>query len=165
MKDRKLEEILNAVTCRVLEQTAFMFPEPADMADGFAFGECDMMNATVKFNGDKEGTLSLIIPAELCQELSANMLGEDIDEADSDEKEMDAAREAVNMIAGQLLTELYGETAVFNLQPPETARLSSEEFFEAIEKKDYACSMADDHPIVTIFSLGKEKHEHQSTGS
>lgn len=165
MKDRRLEETLHAVTSRVLEQTAFMFPEPAEINDGFSFGECEMINATVKFDGEENGMISLIIPYELCRELSSNMLGEDIDKTDSDEREMDAAREVVNMIAGQVLTDLYGETAVFNLRPPETVRLSSDDFHEVIEKRDYACSIADDHPIITIFSLGKEKHEHQSTGS
>jgi len=163
MKSQKFRETVNEVICKVLEQTAFIFPEPADLSDGLNLDDFEMLEATVSFGGEREGTLELIVPVEFCRELASNILGEDIAEAESEEKHVDAAKEIVNIIAGQLLPRLYGEKALFNLTPPQTRQLSKEEFFSAIDQKEYACSMADDYPIIVVFTLGKAADERQST--
>ncbi len=162
MRDPKLREELGAVTNAVFEQTAFVFPEPADLLDGITLDEFDLIIVDVAFSGDKEGWASLVVPVEFCRELSENMLGEDVTEIGSEEASFDAAKEIVNIITGQLLTRLYGSTAVFDLAPPEVHEISKEQLFKAIEQREHVCNLADDYPIISIFSLGKVADEHQS---
>jgi CheY-specific phosphatase CheX len=156
-----LKETLNTVACRVLEQTAFLFPEPADLQDGINFEEFDFIMSKISFSGDKVGEISLIVPSEFCVELSANMLGEDADGNES-EKHKDALKETLNIITGQLLIELYGDKAVFNLTPPEVIDLSRDEFFSIISENDYALALSDELPVITIHKLKKESHERSS---
>jgi chemotaxis protein CheY-P-specific phosphatase CheC len=164
MDQQRLREALGKAACRVFEQTAFIFPEPADMRDGVSFDGIDFVLTELSFSGDECGRMFLMVPDEICTELSANMLGEDINDAAPKEKRFDALKEILNIIAGQVLTELYGEKAVFNLTTPEVREPSQDEFFALIDKNEYMCNVVDEHPIVTIFALKKESHEHKSIG-
>lgn len=163
MEHRTLKETLDTVTCHVLEHAAFMFPEPADMSDGLPLGEFEMVAVTISFRGKKRGTLEMIAPVDFCEELASNMLGEDISETRSENKHHDAAKEIVNMIAGQLLLELYGKDALFNLAAPQIRQISKEELFAVIDQKEYACSLVDDYPVIVIFTEAQTTYEHQST--
>jgi len=165
MKKQILDEALNEVTSNVLEQTAFVFTEPADMSDGLDFGDFEMVMMTLQYSGDEHGTVSLVLPVEFCRELSENMLGVDAVDTDSDDMHLDSAKELVNMIAGQLMTQLFGETAVLNLSPPQIRTLPNEELQEEISKQSYVCNMVDDYPVITTLSLAKESHEHQGISS
>jgi CheY-specific phosphatase CheX len=162
MKDQKLREELGAVTSHVLEQMAFMFPEPADLLDGMILGDFELIIVDVSFGGEREGMTSLVVPMEFCRELSENMLGEEVDEANSEEACFDAAKEIVNIITGQLLTRLYGSTAVFDLAPPEIRPICRDQLFKAVDQRDYVCSVVDDYPVIAIFSHSKVADEHQS---
>jgi CheY-specific phosphatase CheX len=146
--------------CDILERTAFMFPEPVENYDEAVFEEFQPVMATLSYSGDGEGDIALIVPVEMCIELAMNLLGEDIDPEDPGEKPQDAVKEILNIIAGQLLTEVFGETAVFNLTPPIAKNLESEELAEIIEKKDYAMAISDEYPIITIMKVKEKVHEH-----
>ena len=95
-----------------------MFPEAINLQDGIAFGDQDLICVSLSFSGERSGDISLILPTALCQELSANILGEDMTEDGAPEKGLDAAKETLNIIAGQLLIQVFGETAIFNLPRP-----------------------------------------------
>jgi len=75
MSNPEFKEALNTVTCRVLEQIAFVFPEPADLTAGIVFEDQKMLSVSLSFSGIEHGELSLIIPEEFCLELYANFLG------------------------------------------------------------------------------------------
>lgn len=159
MKNQTPKEALGTVICRILEQTAFMFPEPVDMEDGISLDEYEYNIAKLAFDGDNSGEIILIVPVEFRAELAANMLGEDIEESDSKGKHADALREILNIIAGQFLTTLYGEKAIFNLKPPVVSELPQEEFFSLIEENDYTCVISDEYPVISYLTLTEESHE------
>ncbi len=162
---QNFKENLNKVVCDILERTAFLFPEPADLSNGITFDNYELVMATLSYRGDKEGDVTLIVPKELCMELASNLLGEDIDEDDPGEKPYDAVKEILNIIAGQLLIEIYGEKALFTLTSPKVRDLDKETFFSIIENQDYALAVADDYPIITIMKTREEVDEHQSSCS
>lgn len=164
MKKQILDEALNEVTSNVLEQIAFVFTEPTDMSDGLNFGDFEMATVTLQYSGDEHGTVSLVLPVEFCRELSESMLGTDATDADL-EMYLDSAKELLNIIAGQLMTQLFGETAVLNLSPPELRTITNEELQKEISKQSYVCNMADDYPVITTLSHTKESHEHQGINS
>ncbi len=157
--------LLNDVVCRVLEQTAFLFPEPGNLSDGISFEAREFLSASLLFSGDRKGNVVLILPVEMSLELAANLLGEDEEIDVSTEKHFDAAKEILNIIVGQLLTELYGDKALFDLTPPNVREISREELFALIEQNEYALSVADDYPIVALLNPTVKEHEHQSSGS
>jgi len=146
----------------VLEQGAFVFPEPADLQEGVNLHGFKFVRSKLFFSGVSSGEIIIMAPAELCMELSANMLGEDIDPACPKEKYMDALKEMLNIMAGQLLTSLYGETEVFNMTAPEVEELSKEEFFAFIANNEYALAVSDEYPIISVLNLNKNADEHKS---
>jgi CheY-specific phosphatase CheX len=164
MKNENINEILNSVVCEILEQTAFVFPEPADQEEGINFEGFEYMETTQFYSGDKVGLVKLIVPKEFCKELSENILGEDLEIDKSVGEIADALKEVLNIITGQLLIELYGEEAIFNLTPPQVNELSKEEFFSFIENYEYALALSDNYPVITILSLIPEG-EREYTGS
>ncbi|MBD3169766.1 MAG: hypothetical protein GF307_09815 [candidate division Zixibacteria bacterium] len=158
--DMKYKDALDEIVCQVMEQTAFVFPEPADLSEGVSLDEHEMLIATLAFNGDRDGEVSLIAPVNFCMELSANLLGKDIDETCTPEEYSDAAKEMLNIITGQLLTKVFGEEAVFNLTAPVTKSLTGEEMYSLIENNVYSFNMADEHPVLVTLTLKEKAHEH-----
>ncbi|MCP4633798.1 MAG: chemotaxis protein CheX [candidate division Zixibacteria bacterium] len=151
---------ISEVVCEILQSTAFIFPEPADLSDGIAFDENEFLLAHLTFNGYREGEVSFITTTGLLVELAANLLGEDEENSISEEKYSDAAKEILNIISGQILTTLFGEREVFNLTPPEVRTIKGEELFSILEESPYCFSIADDNPIITTFALKEGAYEH-----
>ncbi len=164
MSEQSIRDALGQVVARVFQQTAFLFPEAINLQDGIAFGDQDLICVSLSFSGERSGDISLILPTALCQELSANILGEDMTEDGAPEKGLDAAKETLNIIAGQLLIQVFGEKALFNLAAPEVGELAADGFFTAIKDKVYVCSMVDDHPIIAALNMKMDAYEHTSTG-
>jgi chemotaxis protein CheY-P-specific phosphatase CheC len=162
MGENERKEFLREIICSVLEQTAFLFPETVDLNDGVSFDEHEMVWASINYSGDREGEVTLIIPMALCQELSTNLLGEDAENNDEKDKAIDAAKEILNIITGQLLTRMYGERALFNLSAPQIKDFVQEEFFGTLEQKDYICNMVDDYPVIATLTTRSEEYEYKS---
>ncbi len=165
MSNKKIMEIINETVQGVLEQTAFMFPEPADMASGVPFEDFEYVLVNLKFTGDKAGNIKMIIPVDFCAELSANLLGEDIGDVDPEENNFDSAKELLNIVSGRLLVDLYGDEALFSLTGLEVKKLDNDSFFSIIEGGEYHCCMVDDYPVITIFTLQEQIDECKSTSS
>jgi chemotaxis protein CheY-P-specific phosphatase CheC len=165
MSDNERKEYLKEIVSSVLEQTAFLFPETVDLNDGVSFDGHDMLWASIDYSGDREGEVTLIIPLDLCRELATNLLGEDPEDNDEKEKAIDAAKEILNIITGQLLTRLYGEKALFNLSAPQIKDFVQEEFFSTLEQKDYVCNLVDDYPVIATLTTRTEEYEYKSIGS
>jgi len=157
---KNYKENLNKVVCDIMERTAFLFPEPVENPDDANFGNFQQVMATLKYSGEQDGEITLIVPVDLGIELAMNLLGEDVDESDPGDKPYDAIKEILNIIAGQILTDTYGEKAVFNLTAPQSVNLDHETFNAIVEKKDYALSLSDDYPIIIKMKVKEEVHEH-----
>ena len=180
--DHKVRNKVNEVISEIFASTAFVFPEPANLSDGIDFENMHLIAASLNFNGEKDGSITLIIPLALCKILSENMLGEEFADDDSiemteafndtseptgpvdapDENEtgkidcnaddsltdsyledkIDVAKEMLNIIAGQLLTQ--------------------QDLFEIVENQDYVCNLADGHLIILTISDQRNAHEYQS---
>ena len=110
-----LQEHLAVVAERVFDTAAFLSSYPTQAGE---LSAVDPVGATITFRGPHTGRLSLFVERQLLDTLVLNMLGEPDDE-DPAERCLDALKEVLNMICGNLLTMCYGEAAVFNLSPPE----------------------------------------------
>ncbi len=113
----KMNEILAHVAVETFEGLAFMFGFPED-EDAGRSGEA-MVVTRVHFRGPFSGRLIMAVSEQVARELTENMLGiEDGEEISSDDQ-LDALRETINVICGNLLPAIGGKEAVFDIDAPE----------------------------------------------
>jgi len=165
MSNKNIMEVINEAVSGVLEQTAYMFPEPLDGDTEVSFEDFEYVLVKLNFSGDKSGEVKMIIPVDFCAELSANLLGEDIGDVDPEENDFDSARELLNIVSGQLLVDLYGNEALFSLTDLEVKKLEKDAFSSMIEDCEYHCCMVDDYPVITIFNTQEVENECKSISS
>lgn len=115
MKTR-LNQILTRTASETLEQLAFVFSFPAPETEPPA-GE-PTVRVRVGFSGPFSGLLQMAVSEDCLTEISANMLGIEEEET-SEEQKSDAVKEAINVVCGNLLPAVAGQTAVFDLAAPE----------------------------------------------
>jgi CheY-specific phosphatase CheX len=100
---------------RIFEELTFMFTdsdlEPAQSEAPFEAG------ASVRFRGPLEGKLTVYLFGNVLSALSSNMLADA--ENPNREMQLDALKEVVNVICGNLLPLVAGKGAVFDLNPPD----------------------------------------------
>lgn len=115
---RNPSEDLMEVAGETLEQLAFVFSFPDD-ADPDAIWETAVTGARLTFCGPLQGELLMAISSTALPELTANMLGLEEGEVPPVDQQMDALKEALNVICGNLLPRIGGADAVFDIQAPE----------------------------------------------
>lgn len=114
--DSKLCETLANVTEETLMSLAFLFTAMDDEAGG---EPGPRVCVQVAFTGPFDGALFLEAPADMLPELAANMLGmDDMSETPCVEHQHDAMKELINVVCGNLLPEIGGAEAVFNVAAP-----------------------------------------------
>ncbi|MBI5579404.1 MAG: chemotaxis protein CheX [Deltaproteobacteria bacterium] len=108
--------VLTDVVVETLEKLAFLFaaplegPVPDDMSE--------LVIVRVRFSGPLCGAMQLSLSRSVLAELAGNMLGADDGSALSADEQNDALRELINVICGNLLPMIGGDTAEFNIQTP-----------------------------------------------
>jgi len=125
--ETKPEDLLKKTFTHVLEQYAFLFGDPLEEA-GTPSEPGPCLCASMEFVGSIRGKLSLAMPIALCQELAANVLGLDVEDAETDAAATDSLKELLNITCGNLLTAMAGDQVIFDLSVPEAAAFSSEEW-------------------------------------
>ena len=63
----------------------------------------NLLGATLTFNGHSAGSIYLLMPAEMADEMTCDFLGLEIDKV-SEEQRKDIVKEALNMIGGHTLS-------------------------------------------------------------
>ncbi len=108
--------ILINVVVDTLEKLAFLFavplegPAPEDTRE--------LATVRVRFNGPLCGAMQLSLSRPVLTELAGNMLGADDASALSDDDQHDALCELINVICGNLLPLIGGNSAEFHIQTP-----------------------------------------------
>lgn len=115
-------ELLTDIVGSVLQDTAFMFVEPAE--EPVEWGE-KVFTATLAFESVKGGLLRLTMALPVGVELAANMLGTDVSDPEAEENGRAAVSEILNVIGGAFVTRYFGTKVPSQLGLPQ-AQLSSE---------------------------------------
>ena len=139
--------LLRDVFFQILEDLAFMFAEEPEDEEIFGTG-APYVNVSMTYNGPSTGTLSLSVPEELCPEIAANVLGLDPDDEIITAKPHDALKELLNVICGNLLTEMAGEDPVFDLSIPEVRPLDTEGWNTMRVEPTTESFSVDDYPVL-----------------
>ncbi len=152
------EEALGRVVEQTLEQLAFLFAMPDESAG--ALDDSDAQVVRIGFSGPFGGELFLALSSQAIPELIGNMLGVDDGEALPLEQQDDALRELLNVVCGNLLPEIAGPKAVFDLTAPEL--LGGGSLASAIEGRTSAAQMCfslDEGGVATALFLEKGNSE------
>ena len=108
--------ILTDVVVDTLEKLAFLFAAPLE---GPAPEDTqELATVRVRFSGPLSGGMQLSLSQPVLSELAGNMLGADDGAALTTDEQHDALRELINVICGNLLPLIGGNSAEFNIQTP-----------------------------------------------
>lgn len=111
-------EALAEVTCRVLEDCAFLFLESGAVED------CDVADAlacSIAIDADGPHALKLVASRRLLVEAAANMLGTEADDPKAFRSAEQAISELLNVLAGSVVARLYGTSREHGLGLPQRA--------------------------------------------
>jgi CheY-specific phosphatase CheX len=136
----------------VVEQLTFMFGEPLPKSELDVDGVQFMM-AAMKFEGDVHGELSVAVPEEITAEITANILGLDPEDIDSEEMKNDALAEMLNVVCGHVIMALAGTDANFKLFAPVTRQVAEEEFDKLMLADDFIGFTLDEEPVFLGLTL------------
>lgn len=144
-------EVIEQVVTEVLEQLAFVFADGAEHDE--LPGELSTAVAvSMGIRGAGVGRLIVASGLPVCQELAGNLLGSDPEES-TNEQSTFALMELVNVLCGQLLTELAGTEPVFDLDPPEPIDRAADTWRSLATDPSAVGFLADDCPMLVRLEL------------
>lgn len=111
-------EALSKVAVRILEEAAFLFSDDLAPADRPGH-EWQPIGTSLSYEGSKDsGTVQVWAEPAMVRSLASNMLGLNEDDPESSTHIADALKELLNMVLGNVLTEVWGTEPVFHLGIP-----------------------------------------------
>jgi CheY-specific phosphatase CheX len=144
-------EVIEQVVTEVLEQLAFVFADCAEH-DELPSDQSSAVAVSMGIRGAGVGRLVVASGVTVCQELAGNLLGSDPEEATNEQSRF-ALMELVNVLCGQLLTELSGTEPVFDLDPPESIDDAAETWRVLTADPSAVGFLADDCPMLVRLEL------------
>lgn len=146
----ELAQPMNDVFCRVMESLAFYFVDPMDKQEIAADRDMDIpyRQVSMRFEGPHFGSVVLFLPHSMFKTILANMLGIDEEGTEAEAQQNDAICELLNVICGQLLTEIWGTGPVFDLRIPEMKNVTIQELEEVLRFPSTCCFSSDDGVIL-----------------
>lgn len=141
---------VHATIARILEDWAMMMVDHEPQAAEHFDPDLPYYVAVIQFHGIVGGRYRLLCQTPFAEQLTRSLLG--IDDEVTAEQMIDALKEMINVLTGNLLTETYGEDTVFTLTPPE-AHLATAEELEMFRSPRTFSYLADSLPIQIHFVL------------
>ena len=148
------QEMLCDTFCETCEQLAFMFAEAADDGD-LPEPPDEAVQVSMSFMGPQDGRLVLAADRAMCPELAANMLGLDPDDPKAEMRGIDALKELLNVVCGNVLTRMAGDKPVFDLSIPEVHEIDKERWTALSETEGTLPLLVDGFPaMLNMSTLG-----------
>ena len=113
----QIDKTLMSTAIETIEKLAFMFSFPDEERLEAFPGPA--IAAKVGFNGLFSGSLALRMSSSALTELTVNMLGLDDEAETNEEMQLDAFKELLNVLCGNLLPALAGVEAEFGIDTPQ----------------------------------------------
>jgi len=151
MPSNEFIEKAEEVICRILSDSAFIFADPLENDDKPIIDEWRAQGVSLTFSGHCDGALSLWAEDDFLRGAAANMLGVDEDSEKATEKGLDALKEILNIIVGNLLTTVYGSDPVFDLGIPE--KLQRETMKETYNEENVLWFEAEGNRVLFILNF------------
>jgi CheY-specific phosphatase CheX len=104
----------------MLEESAFLFPDLSEENTVTEEMQSKMVGARINFSNPKSGSISVYADIAVATMIAANMIAVDEDDPQASAEAESALREFTNILAGHVVTELYGSDIVINFGLPES---------------------------------------------
>ncbi len=150
--ENKSISTVETVFAEVLENLAFMFADPSEK-EALDDENSEFIQTSILFTGHKEGKLKIIVPVNVAKELAGNILGIDTDDEIVEADYTDALDELMNVVCGNVLTELYGIEPIFNLSIPQAGSFDPDKWQAELDKSTVAAMNVDGDPVLLEFDL------------
>ncbi len=111
--------IISDTVIDMLEESAFIFSDPVGEISISTNMINNMLAYMISYTTPKAGTIAVYADKEVATMIAANMTGLDEDDPLAAEEAGSALQEFTNILAGHIITELYGTELVFDLGIPE----------------------------------------------
>lgn len=118
MDNRERAEKATHVITNIMGCGAFVFVDPLPVSQQPDSATWEAIGVELSYAGPQKGHLSLWASMPAIRNLCANMIGAEEGDSIPLDKLVDALKEILNMIVGNLLTVVYGEEPVFELGLP-----------------------------------------------
>lgn len=141
------DQLVTEVFAHVMEQTAFMFGEPARKEDLLLAGQ-PFVEASMSFQGPMRGTLQIAVSPDACLQIAANVLGMSADDPFVVQRAADSLKEILNVTCGHVLTALAGDQPVFDLSIPQVRDLDESGVAALLADPGTLAFLADDCPTL-----------------
>jgi len=116
-------EMLADILGTVLEETAFMLVEPAEVPSAW---EGPVLLSTLAFESVGSGTLRLLAAEGAGVELASSMLGTNPGDPEAQEHGRAAISEVLNVVGGVFLTRFFGSKVPSQLGLPQTTLVAGQ---------------------------------------
>lgn len=146
-----LKEKAVEVISRILSESAFIFVDPLEEDELPDVMEWEVEGVFLGFSGYCTGKLSMWASKDFLRYAAANMLGIDEESEEASEKGLDALKEILNIIVGNLLTTVYGAEPVFDLGIPE--KLPPEIIKDGFNKENAIWLQAEGNPVLFLVDI------------
>ena len=137
---------LREIFSDTLANLAFMFVDDEPTSPG---PNEDWFQITIRYKGPRSGRLGLICPRSFTTALAANLLGVNPEDRQANTKAIDAVKELMNILCGQLVTQVYGSDVLFNLSIPRCRLLDEPPCLDGPDD-DNACTLSIDGSPVRL---------------
>ncbi len=152
MMDEETREKIDEIFCDVIEKMAFMFGESVP-EDELPPAGSEFVRTEMTFSGATEGSIVMAVPAQMCAEVAANVLGVDIDSDLAESRSCDALKELLNVTCGNILTALAGEEPVFDLHPPTLSEINEEDWNNFLSDENTHAYNVDENPVLLKITM------------
>lgn len=143
------------VLCEVLEKYAFMFGEE-NAKNELPRTSSDFVQSEITFSGPKQGLISITVPAEICPEITSNVLGME-PESDHELWGMDAVNELLNVACGRILVALFGDEVIFDISAPQGKKIGETLWNENLNDPNTLGLLIDNSPVLVHFHIDNEE--------
>jgi CheY-specific phosphatase CheX len=146
------KEVVSEVFCSVIEQIAFMFAEVASLEDMAGLDQA-FVEASMSFDGQLRGRLSMAVPKDACVLIAGNVLGMEQDDPFVTTGAADSLKELLNVTCGHILTSLAGDRPVFDLSIPQVSDLDEEAVQSLLAAPDTVAFLVEDAPVLVRLEM------------
>jgi CheY-specific phosphatase CheX len=146
---------LRKASLKVLETWGMMIVDEVQSVDASLFDPNEpVFMSWVNLDGAMSGAVSIVAQADFLKTLAVNVLGDEEASLDGPACQ-DAFRELGNILAGNFLTEAYGEKAVFDLLHPNVTEVPFSDVEKFTQRNIVFAFLADEKPVAVTFSTKK----------
>ena len=143
----ELMDALKSTAPRILEEAAFLFSDDLPLEE-YPDAKWKPIGAQIQYAGEgRKGILRVWAGVGMVRTLAANMLGLEEDDESGAIQIGDALAELLNTIAGNVLTDAWGNALVFHLDIP--VKLDAAGWMEDVDKSGLWFSV-EGHPFFLL---------------